>query len=97
MEKLLEIKNLTKLFQVGYKKNITAINSISFDIFRGETFGLIGESGSGKSTVGRCILNLIPPTDGKIYYKGIEYTHADRSHKKEIRKEIKEPSVRFFL
>ena len=88
MEKLLEIKNLTKLFQVGYKKNITAINSISFDIFRGETFGLIGESGSGKSTVGRCILNLIPPTDGKIYYKGIEYTHADRSHKKEIRKEM---------
>ena len=88
MEKLLEIKNLTKLFQVGYKKNITAINSISFDIFRGETFGLIGESGSGKSTVGRCILNLIPPTDGKIYYKGIEYTQADRSQKKQIRKEM---------
>ena len=50
MGNLLEVKNLTKLFPVGYKKNITAINSISFEVHEGETLGLIGESGSGKST-----------------------------------------------
>lgn len=88
MEKLLEVKNLTKLFSVGYKKNLTAINSISFDIYQGETFGLIGESGSGKSTVGRCILNLLPPTDGELFYKGTEYTKAHRDQKKQIQKEM---------
>ncbi len=88
MENLLEVKNLTKLFPVGYKKNITAINSISFEVRQGETLGLIGESGSGKSTVGRCILNLIKPTEGTLIYKGTEYSSLTRVQRRAIQKEM---------
>ncbi len=88
MDNLLEVKNLTKLFPVGYKKNITAVNDISFDIRPGETFGLIGESGSGKSTVGRCLLNLIKPTKGKLVYKGVDYSRFTKNQKALIRKEM---------
>ena len=79
MENLLEVRNLTKLFPVGYKRNITAVNHISFEVRQGETLGLIGESGSGKSTVGRCILNLIRPTQGTLVYKGTEYSGGSRA------------------
>ena len=89
MGNLLEVKNLTKLFPVGYKKNITAINSISFDeVHEGETLGLIGESGSGKSTVGRCILNLIKPTAGTLIYRGTKYSELTRNQRREIQKEM---------
>ena len=88
MGNLLEVKNLTKLFPVGYKKNITAINSISFEVHEGETLGLIGESGSGKSTVGRCILNLIKPTAGTLIYRGTKYSELTRNQRREIQKEM---------
>lgn len=88
MGNLLEVKNLTKLFPVGYKKNITAINSISFEVHEGETLGLIGESGSGKSTVGRCILNLIKPTAGTLIYCGTKYSDLTRNQRREIQKEM---------
>ena len=88
MGNLLEVKNLTKLFPVGYKKNITAINSISFEVHEGETLGLIGESGSGKSTVGRCILNLIKPTAGTLIYRGTKYSDLTRNQRREIQKEM---------
>lgn len=88
MGNLLEVKNLTKLFPVGYKKNITAINHISFEVRQGETLGLIGESGSGKSTVGRCILNLMKPTAGTLAYKGTEYSRLNRAQRKEVQREM---------
>ena len=88
MGNLLEVKNLTKLFPVGYKKNITAINSISFEVHEGETLGRIGESGSGKSTVGRCILNLIKPTAGTLIYRGNKYSELTRNQRREIQKEM---------
>lgn len=88
MGNLLEVKNLTKFFPVGYKKNITAINSISFEVHEGETLGLIGESGSGKSTVGRCILNLIKPTAGTLIYRGTKYSELTRNQRREIQKEM---------
>lgn len=88
MGNLLEVKNLTKLFPVGYKKNITAINSISFEVHEGETLGLIGESGSGKSTVGRCILNLIKPMAGTLIYRGTKYSELTRNQRREIQKEM---------
>lgn len=85
MNKLIEVAGMTKLFPIGAKRHITALNHVSFDIMEGETFGLIGESGSGKSTAGRCILNLIPLTAGTLVYKGMEYSRLTREKKWIIR------------
>ena len=62
---MIEVKNLRKKFQ-----NLVAIRDISFSIARGETLGLVGESGCGKSTTGRCLLRLEEPTSGEIFYDG---------------------------
>ncbi len=71
-EKLIEVKDLKKYFASGIvrKSVVKAVDGISFGIARGETLALVGESGCGKSTVGRCVLRLIEPTSGHIYYKG---------------------------
>ncbi len=74
MNRLLEVRNLRKYFPiqkgilqrtVGYVK---AVDGISFDVERGETLGLVGESGCGKTTAGRCLLRLIPPTEGSFTF-----------------------------
>ena len=71
---LLEIENLRKYFPVKSglftKKYVQAVESVSFSIFRGETLGLVGESGCGKTTLGRTIIRLYEPTSGKIVYDG---------------------------
>lgn len=69
---LLEVKNLSKYFQVkGNKRHsLHAVENVSFYINRGETLGLVGESGCGKTTLGRCILRLYEPECGKIIYDG---------------------------
>ena len=66
MDKLVEVKNLQKHFQVGGKKIVKAVDNVSFDIYKGETFGLVGESGSGKSTTGRTIIRLYEATGGAV-------------------------------
>ena len=73
--KLLEIKDLKKYFTVkksGFNKNqmVKAVDGVSMDIFRGETLGLVGESGCGKTTLGRTIIRLYEPTSGSIVYDG---------------------------
>lgn len=70
---LLEVRHLSKVFRTGNSK-IHAVDDISFSIRRGETLGLVGESGCGKSTVGRTILQLIPLTSGEIIYDGTPIT-----------------------
>jgi peptide/nickel transport system ATP-binding protein len=67
---------------------IKAVDDISFDIYEGETLGLVGESGCGKSTLGRALLQLIPASAGSIFYKGNDLTKADASAMKALRKEI---------
>lgn len=69
-EKILEIKNLTMEFASGKKQTVKALNNVTFDIYRGENFGLVGESGCGKTTLGRTVIRLYDPTSGEILFNG---------------------------
>ncbi|RLQ97188.1 ABC transporter ATP-binding protein [Falsibacillus albus] len=77
-EKLLEIKNLKQHFNPGRANEVRAVDGITFDIFKGETLGLVGESGCGKSTTGRTIIRLYDATDGEVLFKG-ENVHGKKS------------------
>ena len=67
---------------------VKAIDGVSFDVKKGEIFGLAGESGSGKTTTGRVILRLIEPTDGKITFSGKDITHMDEDQMKPLRRRM---------
>lgn len=67
---LIQVKNISKYFQINKKETLKAVEDVSFDIYEGETVGLVGESGCGKSTTGRCIVKLYNPTKGHVLYKG---------------------------
>ncbi|MGO2078872.1 MAG: ABC transporter ATP-binding protein, partial [Staphylococcus equorum] len=69
---LLQVKNLKQYFNEGKRNEVRAIENISFDVFKGETFGLVGESGCGKSTTGKAIIKLNDITDGEILYEGVD-------------------------
>ncbi|MBM7552789.1 ABC transporter ATP-binding protein [Thalassobacillus pellis] len=74
---LLQIKDLKKHFDLGKNKSLKAVNGVTFTIFKGETFGLVGESGCGKSTIGRTIMGLYNRTDGKVIYQGKDVHKLD--------------------
>ncbi|WP_162596013.1 ATP-binding cassette domain-containing protein [Bacillus sp. CGMCC 1.16541] len=82
-EKLVEIKNLKQHFDTG-KSVIKAVDGLTFDIYKGETLGLVGESGCGKSTTGRTIIRLYDATDGEVLFNG-ENVHGRKS-KAELKK-----------
>ena len=67
---------------------IKAVDDVSFEVYKGETLGLVGESGCGKTTLGRALLRLIEPTKGKIIYDGIDLTAKKGDELKSLRKEI---------
>lgn len=69
--------NVTKIYKLGFRKNLTANKNISLEINEGETIGIVGESGSGKSTFGRQLVALEHPTSGKIMYKGMDLSIED--------------------
>ena len=75
---LIEVRNLKKYFDINTglfkSKPLKAVDDVSFDIMRGETLGLVGESGCGKTTVGRTLLHLYEPTDGEIIFDGEKVT-----------------------
>ncbi len=93
-EKLLEVKNLVKHFPVRsgifsrVEAYVRAVDGISLDLAPGETLGLVGESGCGKSTAGRSILRLIEPTSGEIRFKGIDIINLDRESMRKLRREM---------
>ena len=71
---LLEVKNLTKHFPAAHGQKVHAVNGVSFKLERGETLGIVGESGCGKSSMGRTILKVHEPTSGQIIFDGVDIT-----------------------
>lgn len=67
---ILEVKHLCKYFPAGKKTFTKAVDDVSFSVFKGETFGLVGESGCGKTTTGRTVIRLYKPTSGEIWFNG---------------------------
>ncbi|MFA6829903.1 MAG: dipeptide/oligopeptide/nickel ABC transporter ATP-binding protein, partial [Bacilli bacterium] len=85
---LLSVRHLKMYFKLGsWPKQIKlkAVHDVSFDVHEGETFGIVGESGCGKSTTGRCIIRLYDITSGSIYYRGQRISAGDRWNRKEIK------------
>ncbi len=90
-EILLEVRNLVKHFPVKagiFQRTVAvvkAVDGVSFQIKRGETFGLVGESGCGKTTTGRCVLMLETPTSGEIVFKGVDITKLSQKQLRKLR------------
>lgn len=93
-EVILSVKNLKVYYPakktflgkvISYSK---AVDDVSFDVYKGETLGLVGESGCGKTTLGRAILQLIQPTEGSIFFNGEDLTKANATALKQLRKKM---------
>lgn len=97
-EPILQVKNLKTYFPINqgwFKKPtefVKAVDDVSFDVFRGETLGLVGESGCGKTTLGRTILQLVKPTSGEIFFEGKNIVTMSES---ELRKQRKDFQIIF--
>ena len=93
-EALLEVQNLVKHFPVGGGMFsgptglVRAVDDVSFSIHRGETVGLVGESGCGKTTTGRCILQLERATSGRILFEGVDLTTLDQAELRAVRRKV---------
>lgn len=92
-EPLIRVENLKKSFSVGasfsFKKSeVRAVNNISFEIYEGETFGIVGESGCGKSTTGRTILRLTEPSGGKVFYNNQNIFELKEKEFRKIRQDL---------
>ncbi|MCR4940721.1 MAG: ATP-binding cassette domain-containing protein [Treponemataceae bacterium] len=91
-KKILEVKNVSKDF-TSKKICVHAVSDVSFDVNEGETIGIVGESGCGKTTLGRCVCRAIPSTSGEVIYytqdgEKLDFLKADKAKMKEIRKDI---------
>jgi oligopeptide transport system ATP-binding protein len=93
-EPLLSVRNLVKHFPIRGGvlareiDRVHAVDGVSFDIAKGDTLGLVGESGCGKSTTGRCILRLVEPTAGEVWFEGRDVTALDRQALVDLRRDM---------
>src|SRR5437773_8482127 len=91
---LLQVKNLKKYFPIRgglFSREVArvhAVDDVTFSILKGETLGLVGESGCGKSTTGRCILRLIEPTSGEVTFEGQNVTTLDKRSLRHLRRDM---------
>ena len=89
---ILSVENLTKVFKLHGREDVCAVRNVSFDLFPGETLGVIGESGSGKTTLVNMITGLLPATEGSVVLDGIEVTKCSQ---RELRQAWKKMQVVF--
>ena len=89
-EVLLKVENLCQYFKLGPGAVNKAVDNVSFDIKKGEVFGLVGESGCGKTTTGRTIIRLYDATSGNVYFKGQRIVAGTKALKDELTKLKKE-------
>ncbi|MFD2044444.1 ABC transporter ATP-binding protein [Ornithinibacillus salinisoli] len=87
-DKVLQVNNLTKHFNLGKNRILQAVTNVTFYINKGETFGLVGESGCGKSTIGRTIMGLYERTSGEVIYDGENVHELEGKRKFNLRKEM---------
>lgn len=89
IKQLVQVRNLFKHFPVaGSDDKLKAVDGVSFEILAGETLGLVGESGCGKSTVGRCVLRLYEPTSGEVFFEGKNILEAGKNDLQRLRREM---------
>lgn len=92
--KILSLKNVSKTFPVGKTlfgkptKFVHAVNNVSFDVYEGETFSIVGESGCGKSTTGRLINHLLIPDSGEVWFQGKDISRISQDEMRPIRKDM---------
>ena len=83
-EVLLQVRDLQQYFKMG-RRELKAVDKVNFDVYKGEVFGLVGESGCGKTTTGRSIIRLYDITGGSVYYKGERICAGTRLYKEAIK------------
>ncbi len=85
-EVLIEVKDLKKYFQVGKHATLKAVDGVNFKIYKGETLGLVGESGCGKTTCGKTVMGLYEATGGQVIFDGVDIHSLNKKEKKEFTK-----------
>lgn len=87
-EVLLRVNHLKKYFKVGKNATLKAVDDVTFDIYKGETLGMVGESGCGKTTCGRTCIGLYDRTGGEVLYRDIDVHHLSKSERQILKKEV---------
>lgn len=85
---ILDVKNLKKYFRVKNKKYLKAVDDVTFSVFHGETLGIVGESGCGKTTCGKTCMGMYRKTEGSVFYKGKDVHRMTKKERYEFSKEV---------